>query len=221
MMGAAYVVTGSVNQGCVEAGASDHTKKLLAQADTADIMMAPSADMFEMGVKVQLLKKGTLFPMRAQKLFDIYQAYDSIDAIPRPEREKLERQVFRKPLEDVWSETVAYFAERDPEQISRAESKPRRKMALIFRWYLGLSSRWSNTGEAGREMDYQIWCGPSMGAFNDWVRGSYLEEPANRRVVDIAHHLMRGTALLYRAQSLHIQGVHMPPQYSIYQPVPL
>jgi PfaD family protein len=221
MMGAAYVVTGSVNQGCVEAGASDHTKKLLAQADTADIMMAPSADMFEMGVKVQLLKKGTLFPMRAQKLYDTYQAYDSIDAIPRADREKLERQVFRKPLEEVWSETVTYFAERDPEQISRAESKPKRKMALIFRWYLGLSSRWSNTGEAGREMDYQIWCGPSMGAFNDWVRGSYLEDPANRRVVDVAHHLMRGTALLYRAQSLRVQGVHMPPQYSIYQPVPL
>jgi PfaD family protein len=218
MMGAAYIVTGSVNQGCIEAGASAHTKKLLAQAGMADVMMAPAADMFEMGVKLQVLKKGTLFPMRAQKLYDIYQAYDSLEAIPQIERDKLERQVFKKGLDDIWRETVAYFSERDPEQISRAEQKPKRKMALVFRWYLGLSSRWSNTGESGREMDYQIWCGPAMGAFNDWVRGSYLETPENRSVGDVAHHIMRGTALFYRVQSLKMQGVYVPAYYGSYQP---
>lgn len=221
MMGAAYVVTGSVNQACLEAGTSDHTRNLLAQAGIADVMMAPAADMFEMGVKVQLLKKGTLFPMRAQKLYEIYAAYNSIDEIPAKEREKLERQIFQQSLEQVWSETVAFFHERDPEQITRAENNPKRKMALIFRWYLGLSSRWSNQGVTGREMDYQIWCGPAMGAFNDWVRGSYLEDPANRRVTDIAHHLMRGTAALYRVQSLRTQGLLLPPMYDVYQPVAL
>jgi trans-AT polyketide synthase/acyltransferase/oxidoreductase domain-containing protein len=30
-------------------------------------------------------------------------------------------------------------------------------------------------GDETRRMDYQIWCGPAMGAFNDWVRGSFLE----------------------------------------------
>lgn len=221
MMGAAYIVTGSVNQSCVESGASAHTKKLLAQAGIADIMMAPSADMFEMGVKVQLLKKGTLFPMRAQKLYETYQAYDSIEAIPAAEREKLERQIFRKSLDQVWQDTVAYFSERDPDQIARANEKPKRKMALVFRWYLGLSSRWSNTGETGREMDYQIWCGPAMGAFNDWVRGSYLEAPEQRRVVDVTRHIMRGAALLYRVQSLKLQGVQMPSHYASYRPLPM
>ena len=72
MMGAGYVVTGSVNQGCVEAAASEHTKKLLAQAEMADVSMAPAADMFEMGVQLQVLKRGTLFPMRAQKLYELY-----------------------------------------------------------------------------------------------------------------------------------------------------
>ncbi len=220
MMGAGYIVTGSVNQACVEAGASEHTRNLLAQAGVADIMMAPAADMFEMGVKVQLLKKGTLFPMRAQKLFDIYQTYDSLEAIPQAERAKLERQIFRKSLDDIWQETVDYFMQRDPEQIQRAADKPRRKMALVFRWYLGLSSRWSNLGEPGREMDYQIWCGPAMGAFNDWVRGSYLEDPANRGVVDVAAHMLRGTALFYRVQSLRVQGISLPPHYGHYQPVP-
>ena len=67
MMGAAYIVTGSINQSCVEAGTSDYTKKLLAQAQMTDVIMAPAADMFEMGVKLQVLKRGTLFGMRSQK----------------------------------------------------------------------------------------------------------------------------------------------------------
>ena len=57
-------------------------------------------------------------------------------------------------------------------------------MALVFRWYLGLSSRWANAGEPSRQLDYQVWCGPAMGAFNEWAKGSFLEQPQNRTVVD-------------------------------------
>ncbi len=86
-LGAAYVTTGSVNQACVEAGASEHTRKLLAQADMADVTMAPSADMFEMGVRVQVLKRGTLFAVRAAKLYDFYKLHESLDEIPAAERQ--------------------------------------------------------------------------------------------------------------------------------------
>ena len=218
MMGAAYIVTGSVNQACVEAGASAHTKKLLAQAEMADVMMSPAADMFEMGVKLQVLKRGTLFPMRAQKLYDLYQKYNSIEDIPAAERQKLEKQIFKTDLDAIWNSCVAFFSERDPAQITRAANNPKRKMALIFRWYLGLASRWSNIGEKGREMDYQIWCGPSMGAFNDWARGTYLEYPENRYAVDIAQHIMTGAAFLYRWQSLKIQGLQLPAAVGKYRP---
>jgi len=218
MMGAAYVVTGSINQSALEAGASAHTKKLLAQADMADVMMAPAADMFEMGVKVQLLKRGTMFPMRAQKLYELYVENDSIEMLDPKERERQEKTVFKRPLEDIWADTVAYFNERDPEQIRRAEDNPKRKMALIFRWYLGLSSRWSNAGEKGRELDYQIWCGPAMGAFNAWAKGTYLEQPENRHVADIAEHIMRGAAYLYRMNTLTMQGVRFHPRYMAYIP---
>jgi PfaD family protein len=183
IMGAAYVVTGSVNQSCIEAGTSAHTKQLLAQAEMADVMMAPAADMFEMGVKLQVLKRGTLFPLRAQKLYELYKTYQSIEEIPNSERDKLEKQVFKKSWQEVWQETINYLSQRNPEKLTKAANNPKLKMALIFRWYLGLSSRWSNTGEKGREIDYQIWCGPAMGSFNDWVRGSYLAEPENRQVV--------------------------------------
>jgi PfaD family protein len=220
VMGAAYVVTGSVNQSCVEAGTSTHVKELLAQADMADVMMAPAADMFEMGVKLQVLKRGTLFPMRAQKLYDIYKNYNAIENIPSDERTKLEQQIFRKNLDEVWQETVAFFNERDPEQIQRASENPKRKMALIFRWYLGLSSHWANIGEQGREMDAQIWCGPAMGAFNDWVKNTYLAQPENRHVVDIAHHMITGALYLYRLQNLKSQGLQIPRSFEKYHPTP-
>ena len=219
MMGAAFVVTGSINQACVEAGASAHTRKLLAEAGMADVAMAPSADMFEMGVKVQVLKRGTLFPMRALKLYELYYRYDSIDQIPSDERQKLEKQVFQRELEDVWQETVKFFTERDPAQIERATNNPKRKMALIFRWYLGLSSRWSNTGDPAREMDYQIWCGPSMGSFNDWTRSTYLSDPQKRRIVDVTLHLFSGAAYQYRIQLLKLNGFQVPAIIEQYYPL--
>lgn len=218
MMGAAYIVTGSVNQSCIESGASEHSKKLLAEADMADVTMAPAADMFAMGVKLQVLKRGTLFPMRAQKLYDLYVQYDSIEAIPREERAKLEKQLFRDSLESIWESTKAFFSERDPSQIEKAAKHPKRKMALIFRSYLGLSSRWSIVGEPGREMDYQIWCGPAMGSFNNWAQNSYLADVSNRKVADVAKNIMTGAAFLYRLQSLKMQGVQFPPSCSQYRP---
>ncbi|MFD0364770.1 PfaD family polyunsaturated fatty acid/polyketide biosynthesis protein [Nocardia sp. GCM10030253] len=219
--GAAYVVTGSVNQSCLEAGASPATKKMLATATMADCAMAPAADMFELGVELQVLRKGTLFPMRAKQLYELYRAYDGIDALPTAERHKLETQVFRRPLEEVWQETAAYFEQRDPAQLDRARNNEKRRMALIFRWYLGLSSRWSNVGQADRVTDYQIWCGPAMGGFNDWVHGSYLEAPENRRVVEVAHHLMYGAAFLSRVAQLRYSGVGLPARCLDYRPEPL
>lgn len=219
MMGAAYVVTGSVNQSCIEAGASEYTRQILGQAGMADVAMAPSADMFEMGVKVQVLKRGTLFPMRAQKLYELYSHYDSIEQIPSEELEKLEKQVFKRDIGSIWEDTVKFFSERDPAQIERAKNNPKRKMALVFRWYLGLASRWSNSGEKGREMDYQIWCGPSMGSFNDWVRGTYLAEPKNRRVADVAIQILTGAAYQFRLQALKLQGLQIPAELEQYYPV--
>jgi PfaD family protein len=220
MLGAAYVMTGSINQACVEAGTSQHTKTLLAQAEMTDVIMAPAADMFELGVRLQVLKRGTLFAMRALKLFDFYKNCDSIEEIPPAEREKLERQIFKRNLDSVWEDCVAFFSQRDPDQIRRAANNPKRKMALIFRWYLGLASRWATLGEKGREMDYQIWCGPAMGAFNDWVKGTHLAEQGERRVADVARHIITGASFLHRIQDFKIQGLRIPARCAQYRPTP-
>lgn len=218
MMGAAYIVTGSVNQACVEAGTSEHVRKLLATVAQTDVMMAPASDMFEMGVELQVLKRGSLFGPRAKKLYEYYTRYNSIEEIPTAEREKLETTVFRKPLEEVWQGCIDFFNERDPIQIERAQNNPKRKMALIFRWYLGLSSNWANQGIVDRQRDMQIWCGPAMGAFNDWVKGTYLANYNNRTAADIAQHIMEGAAYLYRVQALRMQGVELPTSWGAYLP---
>ncbi|MCX4571434.1 PfaD family polyunsaturated fatty acid/polyketide biosynthesis protein [Streptomyces albogriseolus] len=219
-LGADYVVVGSVHQSCLESGTSDAARRLLAGAGLADFEMAPAADMFELGVELQVLKKGTLFPMRAKKLYELYKAYDGVEALPEEARGQLERQVFRRPLDDVWADVEEYFTRRDPDQLLRARQSPRRRMALVFRWYLGMASRWAVTGEGERTADYQVWCGPAMGGFNEWVRGSYLAALENRRAADVAHHLMRGAAFTARVQQLAWNGVRLPAACTEYVPVP-
>lgn len=220
-LGAAYVVTGSINQTAVEAGTSEASKRLLAAASFSDVIMAPAADMFELGVKVQVLRRGTLFAVRAQRLYELYSAYASLEDLPASVRGQLEKDIFAAPLEQIWKTTRAYWEARDKSEIERAEREPKHRMALVFRWYLGQSSRWARAGTRERGTDYQIWCGPAMGAFNAWVAGSFLAELANRTVVQIARNLLEGAAVITRAQTLRSCGLPLPASAFCYQPRPL
>ena len=220
-MGAAYVLTGSIHQSCVESGTSDAVRTLLAQAGQADVAMAPAADMFEMGVKVQVLKRGTMFPLRAGKLYDLYSRHATYESIHAKDRVMLERDYFRRSFDDEWEQARSFFQRRDPSQIEKAESDPRHKMALVFRSYLGQSSNWANTGEPSRQMDYQIWCGPSIGAFNAWVKDTFLESPDNRKTDIVAKNLLLGAATLTRSQQLMQQGIRLPGGACQYTPKPL
>ena len=220
-MGAAYVLTGSINQGCVEAGTSDAVKAMLAGARQADVTMAPAADMFELGVKVQVLKRGTMFPLKGAKLYDLYSMYDGLENLPEKQKNILEKDFFRCSLEKEWEHTKDFFAHYDPKQIDRAENNPKHKMALIFRSYLGRSSGWAIQGVQSRKIDFQIWCGPAMGAFNEWVHGSFLEKPENRKIVTVALNLLLGASVVTRTNWLTSQGVSLPPGAGRFTPVEL
>jgi PfaD family protein len=220
-MGAGYVLTGSINQCCVEAGTSEAVCTMLAEAGQADVTMAPAADMFELGVKVQVLKRGTMFPHRAAKLYELYTAYGSYDQIPAKQREALQRDFFRCTFEQEWEQTRRFFLARDPKQVERAEKDPKHRMALVFRSYLGRSSTWAISGDPTRKIDYQIWCGPAMGAFNQWVKGSPLEKPENRRTVTVAMNLLFGAAVATRAAWLRSQGIPLPASAGSIRPMEL
>ncbi len=199
-LGADYVMTGSINQATREAGTSDTVREMLAQAGYADVTMGPAPDMFEIGAQVQVLARGTMYAQRAARLYELYRGYAGIDDIPAADREKVEKQIFQRPLADVWAETEKFWAARDPKELDRASKDGRHKMALCFRWYLGLSSRWARAGEATRKRDYQVWCGPAMGLFNDWVRGTWLEPLTARSVVAVADALLHGACVASRVQ---------------------
>lgn len=218
-MGADYVLTGSVNQAAIEAGISPNVKSLLAKAKATDMVMAPSADMFEIGAKVQVLKSGTMFAIRAQKLFDLYQRHASLSEIPEDQRKRVEKEIFGAPLTEIWEETQKFWEKRNAQEVQRALKNPRYQMALTFRWYLGLASHWAIAGDTSRVLDYQIWCGPAMGAFNEWVKGSFLEDVSARSVAQIGRNLMRGAMVTERLHQLHRYGVHIPPDQSRYRPV--
>lgn len=220
-LGAAYVMTGTVNEAAIESGLSEAGRLLLAQAGIADVAMAPAADMFEMGVKVQVLRRGTMFATRAQKLYDAYMMHDSIESLPAGVRTRLESEIFKTSLDAIWAETREFWEVRDPHEVTRANKDPHHRMALCFRWYLGKASRWANAGEPTRIMDYQIWCGPAMGAFNTWAKGSFLEDPKNREVAQISLNFLEGAAAIARAQQVRTFGVPVPPTAFEFRPVRL
>jgi trans-AT polyketide synthase/acyltransferase/oxidoreductase domain-containing protein len=219
-MGAAYVLTGTVNQSCIEAGTSEIVRNMLAEAGQADITMAPSADMFQMGVKVQVLKRGTMFPVRASKLYDLYSKYERYEEIPAKDRITLEKNFFQSSFEAEWEQTKAFFMVRDPRQVTRAETEPKHKMALVFRSYLGRSSNWAVSGDPSRKIDYQIWCGPAIGAFNEWVKGSFLEKPDKRKTVVVALNIMFGASVVTRINWFRNQGIQIKDDFCNFDPLP-
>ncbi len=209
-LGADFVQTGSVNQSCVESGLHADARAMLAKAAMTDVIMAPAADMFEMGVEVQVLSRGSLFAIRARKLYEAYRSHRSLEEIPAAERTRIEKDILRQDFDAAWASTRAFWAGRDPAQVERAERDPKHRMALVFRSYLGLSSRWAIDGVADRAVDFQVWCGPAMGAFNTWVRGSFLEAPERRTAGQVALNLLEGATAITRAQQLRSYGVPVP-----------
>jgi trans-AT polyketide synthase/acyltransferase/oxidoreductase domain-containing protein len=195
IMGADFILTGSINQCTVEAGTSEAVKDLLQNANVQDTDYAPAGDMFEVGAKAQVLKKGLLFPARATKLYELYQRCSCLDEIDEHTRRHIQENYFKRSFEAVWEETKAHYG-GDTRKVLDALKNPKRKMAAVFKWYFAHSARLALEGSSDQLGDYQIHCGPAMGAFNQWVKGTELESWRNRRVAEIAEHIMQATAEL-------------------------
>ena len=102
-----------------------------------------------------------------------------------------------------------------------AAKDPKHKMALVIRSYLGQSSKWANSGDPSRKIDYQIWCGPAIGAFNQSVQGSFLEKPENRKTVTVAMNPLMRAAVATRFNWLCYQGIALPPAVGKLTPMQL
>lgn len=199
VLGADFILTGSINQCTVEAGQSEAVKDMLQQIDVQDTDYAPAGDMFELGAKVQVLNKGVFFPARAKKLYDLYRRHNSLEEIDGTTKRQLEEKYFKRSLAEIFKEVQAYCP---PDETERAMRSPKHKMALIFRWYFGYSARLALNGDPEHKVDYQVHCGPALGAFNQWIKGTHLENWRNRHVDEIAEKLMAATAELLNSRFL-------------------
>lgn len=207
VMGADFILTGSINQCTVEAGTSDSVKTLLQDINVQDTAYAPAGDMFEIGAKVQVLRKGVLFPARANKLYDLYRQYDALEEIPEKTIRQIEKNYFRQSIADTWEQTKAFFtANGKTDEIEKAEKNPRHKMALVFRWYFGYSNQMAFSGNMDHKVNFQVHTGPALGAFNQWVKGTELESWQHRHVDEIGIRIMEETARLFEQRLATISG---------------
>ncbi|MFC4104097.1 ACP S-malonyltransferase [Paenibacillus xanthanilyticus] len=191
MLGADFIATGSINQCTAEAAASDAVKELLARAQVQDMAYAPSASGFENGAKVQVAGRGTFFPYRADKLAKLYDKHESFESIDDKTREAIQSKYLKRSFNEAY-EAAKTSATR--EETARAERDPKAKMALVFKWYLDESADRALSGDPDWRTDYQIFCGPALGAFNQWVRGTEFEGWRSRHVDELGLLLMREAA---------------------------
>jgi trans-AT polyketide synthase, acyltransferase and oxidoreductase domains len=194
IMGADFILTGSINQCTVEAGTSEAAKDLLETIQVQDTAYAPAGDMFEYGARVQVARKGLFFHTRATMLYDLYTRYNSLEEIPDSIKQKIENKFFKKSFSEVWEETKSYYTRIGRNDIVDAKLDSKKKMALIFKWYFAQSAQWAFEGRQEKKVDYQIQCGPALGAFNHWVKGTGFETWRRRHVAEVADLLMNGTA---------------------------
>lgn len=194
IMGADFITTGSINQCTVEAGTSERVKSILQSLDIQDTVIAPTGDMFEIGAKARVVRKGILFPARANKLYQLYQQYGCLEDIDENTRRRIENQYFKRSFDEVLTDVKNYLSKKRPEELQEILQNPRKKMVRVFQWYFFHTGKLAREGISDETCDYQIHCGPAMGAFNQWVEGSDIEDWRNRHVDDIANRLMQNTA---------------------------
>jgi trans-AT polyketide synthase/acyltransferase/oxidoreductase domain-containing protein len=191
VLGADFILTGSINQCTVEAGTSALVKDMLEGMDVQDTDHAPSGALFEMGAKIQVLRKGTFFPARAKKLLSLYQQHGAIEEIDAGTRRQIQDRYLHRSFEAVYEEVRRGLS---VEALARAERVPKHRMALIFKRYFRYSTEWALAGEAAHQVDFQIHCGPALGAFNQVVLGGPLQPWRARHADTLAVWLIEGAA---------------------------
>jgi trans-AT polyketide synthase/acyltransferase/oxidoreductase domain-containing protein len=208
VMGADFILTGSINQCTVEAATSDAVKDMLQGMNVHDTDYAPSGELFELGSKVQVLKKGIFFPARANKLVALYRSHESLDEIDAKARALIEERYFTRSFDDVFGEVCTKYP---GSEVERARRSPKHRMALIFKVYFRDATRWALAGDLAHKVDFQVQCGPAQGAFNQWAAGAGLASWRGRHVDEIGLRLMDETvSLLGRRFTAMQAGAGLP-----------
>lgn len=168
LLGAEFVLTGSINQCTVESGATDCVKNLLQHAGLHDIAHAPNSEMLNDRPKLQVLHRSSLFAPRANRLLELFNQLDSLEAIAQPVRTKLERDFFNQTLSDIEAQRLNVLKDKSRErEIQQVLTNPkvRMKMVLSAYWHHGLDR--AASGLPSDLVNAQVHISAAIGAFNN------------------------------------------------------
>ncbi|MDI6516698.1 ACP S-malonyltransferase [Streptomyces coelicoflavus] len=179
LLGADFVLTGSVNQCSVEAATSAEVKDILQEAREYDVDTAPWAELFDLGVQARYLKRGLFFPARASRLHELWRRHGSLAELDDETR----------------SQVLDRYLGGEAPAPAVAGSTPEQQLAAVFRGYFTRGFRLAVSGDQRYRVDYLVHCGPAMGAFNQVVADTELHPWRARTVEAIADTLMDGAAV--------------------------
>lgn len=198
IMGADFIETGSINQCSVESGTSNEVKDILQQLNIQDTEICPYMDMFEMRVKCQVVKKGTFFPVRANKLLDYYKEFKTIHEIDERSKKQLEDKFFKEDLESVCNKIKLEIGK---DEWKKAEENPKYMLGLVFKQYLYQGFEQAKKGNLEEKVNFQIFCSSAMGSFNSWVKNTDMEDWRNRHVDEMACKIMDEAQIIIKENS--------------------
>ncbi|MEU4876771.1 ACP S-malonyltransferase [Streptomyces sp. NPDC021608] len=196
LLGADFVLTGSVNQCSVEAATSDRVKDLLQRANEYDVDTAPSPYQFELGLRSRYLKRGLFFPARASALHELWRR----NTTPADLDEATRTRILERYLGGEYQPPTGPRTTPAPDTGARSEA------AQPLRRYFDRGLRLALAGDPDHTVDYLVHCGPAMGAFNQAVAGTELEPWRARTVEAVGEVLMAGAAAHVTARSQALQG---------------
>ncbi len=153
-----------------------------------------AGDMFEVGATSSRQEEHLLPPPAPS--CELYLRHDSSTDLDARTRATLENNYFKRSLDGCVGGDPRPPGRRSPARLAEVERSPKQKMAHVFRWYFVHSTRLAPARRRSRASTTRSTCGPALGAFNTWVRGTELEPWRGRRVDVIAERLLRETAAL-------------------------
>ena len=140
-LGAAYVLTGSVNQARVESGLSRRTaSRCSPQAEHRRRDHGAGRRHVRAGVKVQVLQaRHDVRGARARSCTSSTATYAVLEAMPPRTRARSSRSEMLRRRASTRSgrRRERSVAARDPRELDARRARPEAPMALVFRWYLG------------------------------------------------------------------------------------
>ncbi len=188
VLGADFILTGSINQCTVEAATSDAVKDMLQQINIQDTEYTISGELFELGLKAQVLKKGLFFPTRGNRLYELYRQYNSLNEIDEKSKKLIQSKYLKRSFEEVYDEVKKHLT---VEAMKRADQDAKYKMALVFKWYFEHGTQLAISGNDEGKVDYHIPCSSALGAFNQWIKETKLESWRNRHVDELGKMIMK------------------------------